>query len=58
VLINPGEEGKVIYRFFCVWGEGEIGIQTQEEFDQYVEIMAADIQTPPRIKFLPQPQAK
>ena len=54
MLLTPDENGEVVYRFSSVWGEGEAGIQTKEEFDLHVEVTATEIQTLPVIRLLPQ----
>ncbi len=58
VLMTPDKHGEIVYRFSSVWGEGEVGIQTKEEFEQYVQATATKIQTPPIIRFLPQTPGK
>lgn len=56
VLMNPTDNGKLVYRFSCVWKTDEMKVE--EEVNQYVQFTAANFRTPPVIKFLPQSPTK
>ena len=56
VLMNPSDNGKLVYRFSCVWKTDEMKVE--EEVNQYVQFTAAGFRTPPVIKFLPQSPTK
>lgn len=56
VLMNPSDNGKLIYRYSCVWKADNMKIE--EEANQYVQFAAADFRTPPVVKLLPQAPAK
>lgn len=51
-LMIPSDNGRVVYRFSCVWKIDEI--KAEEDVHQYVQFTAADFRTPPVITFLPQ----
>ena len=56
VLMNPSENGNLVYRYSCVWKADNMKIE--EEVNQYVQFAAADFRTPPVVKLLPQAPAK
>ena len=51
LLLEPGETGEVAYQFAAVWDKGEIGIETREMFEQYVQVTAKANLTPPIVAF-------
>ena len=51
VIMRPNAQGEVTYRFFSVWGVEDNDVQTQADFDQYVEAVSTDSHTPPVIQF-------
>lgn len=58
VIMRPNAQGEVTYRFFSVWGVEDDDVQTQADFDQYVEAVLTESQTPPVIQFEPQTPKK
>ena len=58
VVLTPNMEGRLTYRTFAIWGAGIDGIETEEEFMQYVQITTTALKTPPQIKFLPPEEEK
>lgn len=51
-LMNPSDNGRLVYRFACVWKTDEI--KAEADVHQFVQFSAADFRTPPVITFLPQ----
>ncbi|MDE0298723.1 MAG: DUF4861 family protein [Candidatus Poribacteria bacterium] len=49
-LLRPNEAGYLKYYAFSLWGDAVDGLGTKEEFDEYVQITATALNTPPVLK--------
>ena len=50
VLMRPNENGFLTYYAFSLWGEAVDGLRTKDEFDEYAQITATTLNTPPVVK--------
>ncbi len=51
-LLRPNENGFLRYYAFSLWGDAVDGLGTKDEFDEYAQITAAALNTPPVLKLL------
>ena len=47
ILMRPNENGFLTYHAFSLWGDAVDAVQTREGFDEYVQITATALSTPP-----------
>lgn len=52
IILNPDAEGRINYRALAIWEGGINGVQTQTEFEKYLQIMTTSMENQPEIKFL------
>ena len=51
-LLRPNENGSLRYYAFSLWGDAVDGLATKDEFDEYAQITATALNTPPVLKIL------
>lgn len=49
-LLRPNENGFLRYYAFSLWGDAVDGLGTKDEFDEYAQITATALNTPPVLK--------